>query len=51
VVSDPFAGSGTTLIVALKDERQYTGYELKSEHVKSSKKRISNVRKQIRTTT
>jgi len=36
------------LTAALKDERQYTGYELKSEHVKLSKERISNVRKQIK---
>ncbi len=47
VVLDPFSGSGTTLIAALKDERQYIGYELRPEYVKLSKKRISDVSKKI----
>lgn len=47
VVLDPFAGSGTTCLAALKDERQYVGYELNYEYTRLSEKRITDAQKQI----
>lgn len=43
VVLDPFSGSGTTLIAALKSGRNYIGYETKAEYVKLIKKRVSDI--------
>jgi DNA modification methylase len=34
IVLDPFFGSGTTGIVALKNERNYIGIELNEEYIK-----------------
>lgn len=40
VVLDPFCGSGTTCLAALKDGRHYIGYEIEHEYVKLVNKRI-----------
>lgn len=40
LVLDPFAGIGTTLKVAHQTGRQYVGYELKREYIKTAKRRI-----------
>lgn len=40
VILDPFNGSGTTGVVALKHNRNYIGIELNPEYVELSKKRI-----------
>ncbi len=42
VVLDPFCGSGTTCIAALKNNRNYIGYDIKKEYIQLSQKRISN---------
>ena len=40
VVLDPFCGSGTTCLAALKDGRHYVGYDIKSEYVKLANQKI-----------
>ena len=41
IVLDPFMGSGTTALVALKHNRDYCGIELNPEYVQLAQKRIS----------
>ena len=41
MVLDPFMGSGTTAIAALKSERKYIGYDIDPEYVKLSEARIA----------
>jgi site-specific DNA-methyltransferase (adenine-specific) len=41
VILDPFMGSGTTAIAALKAERKYIGYEIDTEYVKLADERIA----------
>ncbi len=43
VVLDPFAGSGTTLAVAKKLDRQWIGCELSEEYVRAATERLANV--------
>lgn len=43
VIFDPFLGSGTTAVVAKKLDRNYLGYELKSEHVTYAENRLSGI--------
>lgn len=40
VVLDPFCGSGSTCIAALKAGRHYVGYDIKDEYVRLAEKRI-----------
>jgi len=40
VVLDPFCGSGTACLSALKDGRHYIGYDIESSYVKLAEKRI-----------
>jgi site-specific DNA-methyltransferase (adenine-specific) len=40
IVLDPFMGSGSTAIAALKAGRQYVGYELSSDYIQIAQKRI-----------
>ena len=42
VILDPFAGSGTTAIAAIQNNRNYICYDIKPEYVDLAKKRISN---------
>lgn len=42
IVLDPFAGSGTTLLIAKKLQRKYLGIELNKKYIKIAKKRIDN---------
>jgi site-specific DNA-methyltransferase (cytosine-N4-specific) len=44
VVLDPFAGSGTTCVVAKKLERHYVGIELKEDHCKIAVDRIEKAK-------
>lgn len=46
VILDPFCGSGSTCIAALKSDRHYIGYDIKEEYVELSKKRISDSKNQ-----
>lgn len=46
IVLDPFLGSGTTAVAAIKNNRHYIGYELNEEYVELSKKRIDEIRKE-----
>jgi len=48
VVLDPFVGSGMTCLSAIKDKRNYIGYDINSEYVKLAEKRISNYTNQLR---
>jgi len=40
IVLDPFMGSGSTAIAALKSGRHYIGYELNSDYIQVAQKRI-----------
>lgn len=42
VVLDPFAGAGTTLMVAKKLGRKYIGFELNEDYAKLARERIAN---------
>lgn len=41
VVLDPFCGSGTTCLAALKDGRHYIGYDIEPEYVELANRRIT----------
>lgn len=41
VVLDPFMGSGTTCVAALRDERNYVGYDINREYVALAEKRLN----------
>jgi DNA modification methylase len=41
IVLDPFMGSGTTALVAMKLLRRFIGCELNPEYIKIAEKRIS----------
>ena len=43
VVLDPFMGSGTTAVAALKNKRKFVGYDISEEYVKIANERIANV--------
>ena len=46
VILDPFAGSGTVCLSALKDHRNYVAYDIDPEYVKLAETRISVYRDQ-----
>ncbi len=48
IVLDPFMGSGTTAIAALKSERKYIGYEIDPDYIKLYEDRIAPYRQQMR---
>lgn len=43
VALDPFIGSGTTAVVALKEGRQYVGIELNPEYIGIAERRINKI--------
>lgn len=45
IVLDPFAGSGTTGLVAAKDDRHHIGYDVNEDYLKLAHERISAFRK------
>lgn len=47
IVLDPFSGSGTTLKVAERLNRQWVGIDLKPEYLDMAEKRLSNVQKEL----
>ena len=44
VVLDPFCGSGTACLTALKDERHYIGYDIEPAYVKLANQRVASLR-------
>jgi len=42
VVLDPFCGSGSACLAALKDKRHYIGYDIEPDYVKLANQRISS---------
>ncbi|MGW8143266.1 MAG: DNA-methyltransferase [Anaerolineales bacterium] len=40
VILDPFAGSGTTCLAAVRDARHFVGYDTNEEYIKLAKERI-----------
>ena len=40
IILDPFMGSGTTAIAALKSDRKYVGYDISQEYIDLAEKRI-----------
>jgi len=42
IVLDPFMGSGSTALAALKSERKYVGYEVDPQYVKLAEERIAS---------
>jgi site-specific DNA-methyltransferase (adenine-specific) len=49
IVLDPFMGSGTTAIAAVKTKRNYVGYDINEEYVKLAKNRIKKYSQEILT--
>jgi modification methylase len=47
VVLDPFMGSGTTCISALKEKRNYIGYDNNKEYVELAKRKLSDIKNQL----
>ncbi|MDE0158233.1 MAG: site-specific DNA-methyltransferase [Gammaproteobacteria bacterium] len=47
VVLDPFAGSGTVCLSALKDKRNYVAYDIDPAYIKLAETRISAYRDQV----
>ncbi|MBI5574726.1 MAG: site-specific DNA-methyltransferase [Elusimicrobia bacterium] len=48
IILDPFMGSGTTAISALKSDRKYLGFETNKEYLKLAEKRINAYQKQLK---
>jgi len=48
IVLDPFMGSGSTAIAALKSERIYTGYEIDPDYIKLAGERIQPYQLQMK---
>ena len=47
IVLDPFMGSGTTAVAALKSGRNFVGYEIMADYLKLARKRIAQARKGV----
>ncbi len=43
IVLDPFMGSGTTAVAAVKNKRHYIGYDISTEYIKIANNRITNI--------
>ncbi len=46
VILDPFCGSGSTCVAALKTDRHYVGYDTEAEYVRLAEKRIRNYKQE-----
>jgi DNA modification methylase len=44
LVLDPFCGSGTTCVAALRAGRRYIGYDINSEYIHSAEQRLEDVK-------
>lgn len=47
VILDPFCGSGTTCLSAVKSNRHYIGYDIEEEYIKLANERISQYTSQM----
>lgn len=47
IVIDPFMGSGTTAIAAIKNNRNFVGYEINEEYINLANSRILNLKEKI----
>jgi site-specific DNA-methyltransferase (adenine-specific) len=47
IVLDPFAGSGTTCLAAINDQRHYVGYDTNPDYIQLAEKRITNAEKSL----
>lgn len=48
VILDPFTGAGTTELVAVKNDRNYIGFELNKEYIEIANKRIEPEKSQLK---
>jgi modification methylase len=48
VILDPFIGSGTTAVAALKSDRFYIGYDTDSNYIKLAERRLESIQSQIK---
>lgn len=48
LILDPFLGSGTTAVAAVRTERHFVGYDTESEYVANAKKRVEGERERLR---
>jgi len=48
IVLDPFMGSGTTAVAALKSDRKFVGYDINKEYIYLAKKRVEPLLKQTK---
>lgn len=46
IILDPFMGSGTTAVAALKNKRNYVGYDISEDYIKLAEKRINPIKNQ-----
>lgn len=46
IILDPFVGSGTTCIAALKLKRNYVGYDITEDYVKLANRKLEEIKKQ-----
>jgi len=47
VVLDPFIGSGTTGVAALKADRFYIGYDINADYIKLANRRLEPIKSQL----
>lgn len=43
IILDPFMGSGTTAVAAMKNKRRFVGYDVSEEYIQIANNRIANV--------
>lgn len=48
VVLDPFMGSGTSAVAALKSNRRFVGYEVEPEYITLAENRVLPYRNQLK---
>jgi len=48
IVLDPFMGSGTTAVAALKSDRKFVGYDISKEYIELAERRIEPLLKQTK---
>jgi site-specific DNA-methyltransferase (adenine-specific) len=49
VVLDPFIGSGSTAVAAVRAERHFVGYDTEAEYVRTARNRVDQARKEVET--